>query len=427
MQLSPKDFLLELEFDVKEKIKIGEGALMVFMGSMNAMPMMYAWELKRRGFNVLYFVDAPVSEALSRPENHFPEISYPYPDWIIELNLPTQMMLPYCTKFYAELILKKIKSVSSEISCFFLNGFFISLAPRLKQDGQVVCLSHGSDLDVWANKSNIENLANSFCKRSIFKYLPARLAKRLIRKAVAVQYAGASASDAVIYFPAGFNDAGDSVVKSLAEIGVKTFERYDISFEPLRNVPRDFKPAGDKLILFSGVRFLYRTFPDGNYGYSKGNDLIIRAIAEYHKGDKNIEVHFVEKGEDVQHAKDLCRELGLADVIVWHKEMPFSELIKLYIDADVCFDQVGPHWMGAIGGYALFLGKPLIANVNKAVELGVFPSENPILSVQTEAEIFDALVKLKDEYFRRQLSAASKEFVEREMGCGKLINDLLDL
>ena len=288
-------------------------------------------------------------------------------------------------------------------------------------------MSHGSDLDVWANKENSKSLANSFKDRSIFKFFPKYLARKLIIAAVQKQFLGLSASHSVIYFPAGFNKAGDKVVGFLREAGVGIFERYDVSFEPLNGVARDFKKPGEKTIIFSGVRFLYLSFPDGNVEYSKGNDIIIRGLAEYWKRNKKIEVHFVEKGEDVESAKKLCVELGIESVVIWHKEMPFNKLIDIYLQSDICFDQMGAHWMGAIGAYALFLGKPLITNVNKAVELGVLPASNPILSSINEKDVVNALVKLEDESYRRVLSAASKKFVEHEMGCKKLIEQLFYL
>lgn len=407
------------------KIKISKDELIVFMGSMNAMPMMYALELKNMGYDVLYFVDAPTSNSLSRPENHFPEIQYPYPGWIIELNIPTQMMLPYLSPIHARNMLKHIKQFSDKkISCFVLNGFFISLSPWLKKLGKVVALTHGSDLDVWANKSNVTNLSDSFSKRSIFKFLPKTISRALIKKAVNRQYLGLSNADAVIYFPAGLNRAGDEVIKSLSEHGVNTFSRYDISFHPVRDESREFKTPQNKTVLFSGVRFLYKTFPDGNKEYSKGNDIIIQGISDYYKRNKNIEVHFVEKGEDVLHAKALCSQLGIEEAVIWHKEMPFKSLLNIYQRSDICFDQTGSHWVGAIGAYALYLGKPLIANISTAVRAGIFPANNPILSSQSASDVFDALVVLENIDFRKKISDESRTFVEDYMSPLKLLDKI---
>ena len=94
-----------------DKIKlVVNGGPIVFLGSMNAMPMMYALELKKKGFEVIYFVDAPVSDKLCRPENHFSDIQYPYPDWIVEVSLKTQMLLPFFRKFFSVYLDRKVKS-----------------------------------------------------------------------------------------------------------------------------------------------------------------------------------------------------------------------------------------------------------------------------------------------------------------------------
>jgi glycosyltransferase involved in cell wall biosynthesis len=411
-----------------EKISLDQDNLIVFMGSMNAMSMMYAWELKKLGYNVLYFVDAPVANTLSRPENHFPGINYPYPSWIVELKIPSQIFLLLFPRFFAAYCARKIRKLSNKrVVGLVLCGFFIALASYLKSLGKTVALSHGSDLSVWANKKGIKNLSESFSRQSIFKFLPAGLSTRLIKQAVFAQYDGLAASEYVVFFPQGLSDAGDEVIKSLEPYHPEVFRRYDVSFEVLRGVERDFKKPGGKLVIFSGVRFLYRTFPSGNKRESKGNDVIIQGLAQYYKRNRNIEIHFVEKGEDVAYAKELCHALELDEVVTWHKEMPFYELIKLYVRSDICFDQVGTHWMAAIGAYAMFLGKPVIANINNLVNAGIFPKENPVLSAENADEVFNALVKLEDVSFREEISNRSKAFVEKEMDCRKIIDNLFDL
>ena len=61
--------------------------LCVFLGNMNAMPMMYALELKRVGYEVRYLVDADKRNLLSRPEHQYASINYPYDDWIKEKKI----------------------------------------------------------------------------------------------------------------------------------------------------------------------------------------------------------------------------------------------------------------------------------------------------------------------------------------------------
>ena len=409
-----------------EKIQLSKDKVIVFMGSMNAMPMMYALELKRLGYEVIYFVDAPRKDSLSRPECHFPEISYPYPNWIVELVLPSQILLPLFPRIFAAQYQRKIRHLTNKgLACFILNGFFCSLAPYLSGSVSKIGLSHGSDLDVWANTEDADILAQSFKGRSIFKYLPRLISNALIKYVVNKQFTGFSRVDRVVYFPRGFSVRGDKVIHRLTALGVRHVPRYDASFEQFQGQSREFKEQSEKLEIFSVVRFIFRTFPDGDPGSNKGNDLIIEGIAKYHSLNPNLCVHFVEKGEDVRYAKELCRTFGLESVVVWHKEMPFKELLVLFGRSDICFDQLGEHWIGA-GMYALFLGKPLIANVGSAVKSGVWPIDNPVCSARNSDEVCEWLVRLENSELRRKLSSRSKEFAEAYLGSGKVLKCLFD-
>lgn len=395
------------------KIRLDKGKVIVFMGSMNAMPMMYALDLKALGYEVLYFVDAPRENTLCRPEYHYSEISYPYPDWIIEVVLPSQILLPIIPRIAAAWYERKIaRTTKKKVGCFVLNGFFTSLAPYLCRTVPKVGLSHGSDLDVWADTLNTSLLSASFRKRSIFRYLPGLFSVILIKLIVERQYFGYLNADVVLYFPAGFSEKGDRVVNALVQGGVGYVPRYDMSFEPARGYTREYKKPSDLLVVISAVRFKYITFPDGCTEENKGNDLIIDGLAKYYRRNRNLRIHFIEKGEDVGLAKALSGKLGLKDVVVWHKEMPLRELLSLYTEADVCFDQVGSHWIGAIGGYALYLGKPLIANPEAAVRAGVWPIDNPVCSATSSEGILHWLTRLEDSGLRSAVSRRSKVFVE---------------
>ena len=396
----------------------------VFLGSMNAMPMMYALELKKKGFDVLYFVDVPCEDKLSRPEHHFTDIKYPYPDWIIEMKLKTQILLPFSRRSFLKAILNKIKEkTDKEPQLFFLNGFFISLSPFIR-NSRVLALSHGSDLNMWADIDEKKQLANAFKSFSIFKFIPNFIAKKIIPMIVDRQYFGFLKSDLIVYFPKGFHQRGDDILEKLEKSGKNIYRRYDISFELLKNEKRDFKKRTNKLVILSAVRFTYEKFVNNSENCSKGNDLIIKGLALYYKENKNIEIHFVEKGRDVNSAKKLCIELGLASVIQWHKEMEFYKLLDLYRESDICFDQLGDHWIGAIGAYAMYLGKPLIANDQAQIKTGLWPEINPVLSAKNEFEVCTSLKYLESEANREETSLASKVFAEQYFSPNKFINDV---
>lgn len=412
-----------------DKIKLKKNAgPIVFLGQSNSMPMMYAIELKKKGYEVLYFVDCPASEKLSRPENHYSDIGYPYPSWIIEIELKTQMLIPFFKMIFALYIKYKIKKITNkEPQVYFLNGFFVTLAPLLKNGhNSIIALSHGSDLDSWADMSSSNDLNKTFVKYSFFKFLPSIVSKRLIKYVIFKQFSGLILSNKVVYFPKGFNENGDRVISKLMDNNVSCHERYDISFEPLKYQSRNYKICTGKLVIFSGVRFMYKNFSEGNTGYSKGNDIIIKGLALYYKYNKNIEIHFVEKGPDVDIAKKLCLDNGLDDVVIWHKEMKFLELLDLYDQSDICFDQVGQHWVGAIGCYALWLGKPLIANIKLPVQTGIWPIDNPVFNASNEKEVFDSLLQLSNDKARVVASDKSKGFAEKYLGPQRLLNEVFE-
>ena len=85
------------------------GAIL-FFGSMNNMPMMYARELRRLGQDVIYFVDVPADDTLSRPECHYSDISHPYPDWIVEFVLPSQLLANVFPRPMLRLMLRKARA-----------------------------------------------------------------------------------------------------------------------------------------------------------------------------------------------------------------------------------------------------------------------------------------------------------------------------
>jgi len=395
-------------------IDLDAPGVIVFFGTMNAMPMMYAHELKKMAQDVIYFVDVPEKNALCRPENHFPDISYPYPDWVVEFVLPTPFIANIFPKLTLLLMLRKAKRKKKfdTVKAVFLGGSFISYAPFFKEETLKIFLSHGSDFDTWCDTQNTSALSWGMKRRSVFKFFPYVITKALIKSIVRQNLKSAKSADVLLYFPRGMNKVGDRLIAELEDAVVTYIPRYDASFEPLKHVSRKFKHEGKKLVILSVVRFLYKTFPDSNEGYSKGNDKIIYGLAMYKKLNKNIEIHFVEKREDVHHAKLLCDELSLSDVVIWHKEMPFKEFIKLYELADICFDQVGNHWIAGGGLYALYLGKPLIANAKNLSFLG----ESPIMHAETPDEVCKCLVALSDLAFRKTISARSKKFAEEKFG-----------
>lgn len=410
-----------------KNIPLDKSKSIVFMGSMNAFPMTYALQLKKYGYEVFYIVDVPKSDMLSRPENHYPFIEYPYPDWIIEWTLPLQIILLLSPKIFAKLLSGMLKKhVNKTIGCYVLNGFFISLSPYLPEVTRVA-LSHGSDLDVWANVDSVDELRKGIFQTKYTKIIPIFIQDLLLKNFIAKQKKGFQNSNFLNYMPPGYNKVGDKIVSNLQNDGVCYIPRKHASFASIAGQNRDYRENTSTLQIFSGVRFLYQSFPRGNTGYNKGNDKIIEGLARYYHDNQNISIHFVEKGTDLLAAKQLCKKLGLEAAITWHKEMPFQDLIALYQQSDICFDQVGDHCIGAIGIYALWFGKPLIADDTVYVDSGCWPHDNPVCKAKNPDDIFGWLCRLSDNEKRKKVSVASRIFADQHLDIEKFPNAMFQL
>lgn len=394
-----------------------------FAGTMNAMLFDYALYFKDRGYKVCYIVDVPKENTLSRPEAHY-DIPYPYPSWIKEI-IPIRNI---ALESFPRLTFGKIISEMNSADVVVANGYAISLLNYIKKDIIKFVNFYGADLDIWCDIRNLEKLSvvsNKFFQN--FSFLKSYFVKRKIL----LNREGVRISDALSYFPKGLNEKGDNLIAEIkSEVEYIRRDKFNMpkhKIEYIENIKKNIKKnKKDTLVLLSPVRFLYRNFSGNNEFENKGNDLIIKGIAKYYKKNTNIEVHFFEKGPDVDNAKKLCKELGIENVVKWHKQLKYDELLRLYALSDICFDQVGDHWIGEIGFISLFMAKPLISNMRKDVFAALW-GDTPICDSKTEDDVFNWLQKLSDDSFRERVSKESYNFAIDKLSPNKMYKDFEDI
>ena len=375
-----------------------------FIGSMNAMPMSYALKFRRDGHDVRYVVEAPRSDYLMRPEHQYPrEVGFPYPSWIFECVRPYGLV----GHAFAGIRYAKIVAAMADRDVVFLNDYGLALAPHLPARVLCIALSSGSDVDVYCSYAAAWSYSLQVRRRWLF---PARLALEFMR--CFNQRRGLKRCDVLAYFPEGLNEKGDRIVREMVRRKPRTqvVRRYDLNFQATgaTYAPPEARPLRKILV---PVRFNIHP-PTGSEFEYKGNDLIIEALAAYKKRNPAIEVHLFDKGvaADIDFARELCRRLDLESSVVWHKEVPLEQLLRLYEECDVCFDQVGSHWMGAIGCLALYTGRPLIANARLDVFAALWGDDPPILHATTVDQICAQLVRCEDPGFRAALARRGHDF-----------------
>jgi glycosyltransferase involved in cell wall biosynthesis len=407
--------------DDGRKFDVAARPTAAFIGNMNAMPMTYALHLRECGWDVTYFVDTAPTDKLSRPEFRFPNIGYPYPDWIIERPIASLLVAALSPAFALRDIVEKLRAAD----VVFLSGLYLTMQRFLRSTQVVFYISHGSDLDAWCNRDSIEGLSKLFSGR--IGRLPARLmvgfvVRRMIRSLRHVSVA--------LTIPAGLSEPGDRVLaRELQGSEVLRIPRFDISLADLP-APHEIRiaPVESTLRIICGTRHTFRLHPGVTDTENKGTDVIIRALARYARSGRHpVEIHFFEKGHDLQEAKRLCEVEGLSPHVVWHAEMPAQEYIELHQHCHIAFDQVGSHWLGAVGMYAMYLSLPLIANSCGEVLDRYWGESSPICHARSEEAILEWLIRLEDPVTRRSIGERSHRFAFKHFGGTRVTQRILDL
>jgi len=388
---------------------------------MNAMPMNYALQLRECGWDVTYFVDTPATDTLSRPEFRFPDIRHPYPDWIVERPISSPLVAALSPALAIRDIVRKLRAAD----VVFLSGLYLTMQRFLRPTQIVFYVSHGSDLDAWCNRDSIDSLSRLFTGR--IGRLPARLmvgfvVRRMIRSLRQVTVA--------LTIPAGLSAPGDKVLaRELRGTDVLRLPRFDISLAELP-APHEIRiaPVEPTLRIICGTRHVFHAHPGVTDTENKGTDVIIRALARYVRSGRHpVEIHFFEKGLDLQEAKRLCDAEGLSPYVVWHAGMPAREFIEMHQHCHIAFDQVGSHWLGAVGMYAMYLSLPVIANSCSAVLDQYWGEPSPMCHAQSEDAIIDWLIRLEDPATRRSIGERSHRFALKHFGGARVTQRILDL
>ncbi|MCP9758454.1 hypothetical protein EGI20_03880 [Aquitalea sp. S1-19] len=382
------------------------------------MPMHYAKRFKADGYSVTYIVDVPPENKLSRPEHQFKEINFPYPEWIIDLRTGNHAVRALSPRLF----FSKIIDAAKDHDVYFLTDFSISLAPYLPNNSIKILLPHGTDFDLWSLDSGPDKIATTgrFKKFSLLKKTLADAIKCNMQR-------GVRYSNCIVYYPQGFNNEADKQLEILSnEFNIETsIRRYDVSFDifndtpttPKKNHSRPFK-------IISPVRFDFSNKNTALGIYNKGNDNIINGISIFLKNtNADIEIVFFNKGQDLELAKIISKNLGIDQYITWKDPVTLPELLEIYFESDVCFDQVGTHWIGAVGAYALYAGLPLIANASQF-------DRSPIFHASTAEEVCSQLETIYENFYQIELTnefkTNSRDFAERTFSIKSTYNKLKD-
>jgi glycosyltransferase involved in cell wall biosynthesis len=155
-------------------------------------------------------------------------------------------------------------------------------------------------------------------------------------------------------------------------------------------------PVREKFLKEFDVDFII--FFPARQSYSiKGTDRAIEAFGRFLKKYPRSLMVLPKWGEDTGKIQNLIEELGIGDNIYKMDPLTRLELVDYYNMADVVFDQFILGAFGTTTPEAMACGKPLFLYLNKADHEWAFPEMPPVVNVQTADEIYNELIRCKEE------------------------------
>jgi glycosyltransferase involved in cell wall biosynthesis len=292
-----------------------------------------------------------------------------------------------------------------------LNGAAVSLGTHLS--APKFAILGGADLDVLAEPrtADLRKLAGTF------GVLSGSIRYPVYARMIAQQRRGLRTCSGYNYFPSGIHKRGDQLLEDIFR-GKHPYRLQirgaDVSQSEYAE-PSDRR--GSDVLILVPVRVLFREpLPAGaTPNDKKGNDIIIRGIADFMRTSQcSPTVMLVEKGPDVAAAKELAASLGVAEKLIWFPEKPMIEILEWYRRADIVFDQLGEHVMGAVTLDAMLTGRPVLTNARPEIFDPIIPEPSPICHARTPEDVRRWLERLvHDPELRRDIGLRSSKFVRR--------------
>jgi len=359
-----------------------------FLGNSNNYPFRLAKALRALGHEVVFFVDRPPSEPRNRPESHYADVLYPYPDWIREIEPlhPKQIVLyPWTVRP----VLRTLEGCDGVV----LNGFGLSLGPLIGRP--IIGLLTGSDLDVYANPHLVDVLAASPSRsdrlsgKGILKHMLFKYRRMLLIRFVRLQRAGIAKCCLVEYAVPGLLPEGDAL---LDEIGVDRNRRTSFMLTDIEHLPSPRARTDGAFRIFCATRLQWKLHAVGSNVSPldlKGTDAMLKGLQMFIAHSRRpVQIHLISVGADVESAERYVNELGLAPSVYWHPQLTQAEFLDEMASADVVLENFGcGGCIGMAGRDAIAMGKPLIAWGKSAVFERALGESLPIYEAQTPDEI----------------------------------------
>lgn len=133
---------------------------------------------------------------------------------------------------------------------------------------------------------------------------------------------------------------------------------------------------------------------DGDPGWAKGNDRIIRALRMLKDQGLSCRLDAIEWGVDVGASRALAAELQVEDMVNWLPKLKKRDLWRRYLTSHAVLDQFVAPAFGGVTFEALMLGRRVITAVDEAEMTRFFGEAPPLYNCRTAEEIAEAMARV---------------------------------
>lgn len=375
-----------------------------FLGNANNYPLILARALQHLGHEIVFILMVDQDYRLDRPENRYPDLSPPYPEWIVDAS-PLDLWGNYEDKHPQ---LERVVQLLRGCDAVVLNQYALCLAPQINRP--TVALLTGTDILTLGKYEFVDHMVNcpgrTHVKELELFYLRQVFAQRL----------GIRSAFLVVFFAPGACPQGDAILEGL---GVTDSRRVSFKMVDVTEILPVPPPLNNPVRIFCATRLTWdKSRPpfhtDLDY---KGSDIMIRGLGMFarRQPDVPLDIHLVKKGAHVAETMDLIEAEGLGSYVTWHEEMSQMEVWEEFRRSDIIFEQLDTSDIGMAGLDAMAMGRPVIGHEKYRPPRPEANQPSAVCEASSPEEVCAQLQRLVlDPEERQRVGTAARRYMETQ-------------
>ncbi|OHB69190.1 MAG: hypothetical protein A2V70_02125 [Planctomycetes bacterium RBG_13_63_9] len=146
----------------------------------------------------------------------------------------------------------------------------------------------------------------------------------------------------------------------------------------------------------------------------KGTDAYLRALPALRQAiGCSFKVILTKWGREIEESRNLIRQLGAEDLVVWVEPLPRIKLISTLKSVDVLFDQISLPHFGATAPEGIAAEVPVIMSYDPRSTAWIVPEPAPILSAWTVEDVVKDVLLAIDPAWLKDYKIRARDWFDR--------------